>query len=334
MTTYIITNRTVRPGPHGDVIDDSEPTIVEPTFRAGEVDLASGKVELYRDITAGMSAADRNRSGSNHLFANLLRRVPEGRPDILVVIHGFQYRLRDSIEHMQALDRLYVSTAGSTVGDMVYVSWPSDGSLSASAYRSDRRDAKDTGIVLARVLEKAQAYYSSRSVGEACRRRVILMCHSMGNLVLERTVAAVDEDTLDKLFSDAVLLNADVDWSGFEPGRAFDRFTQLASRTHIYINRDDDALAKSHQRFNDEQRLGWRGPRNLLALPPEVFVVDTTTANAFDGDVPVRERLLDHWGYLYRPTVVKDVLAVVRGEDEDDIAGRQASQKYPRYFSI
>lgn len=334
MTTYIVTNRTVRSGNDGDYIDDREPTIVEPTFRVGEVNLKTGNVELYPDISAGMNAAERNRAGSNRLFSNLLRRIPEGRPDILVVIHGFQYRLKDSIEHMRALDERYVGSIGSTVGDMVYVSWPSDGSLSASAYRSDRQDAKDTGVVLARLLQKVHAYFSGRSLGTTCRRRVILMCHSMGNLVLERAAAAADEESMNKLFSDALLLNADVDWSGFEPGRPLERFTRLASRCHIYINRDDDALAKSHQRFNDEQRLGWRGPRNLNSLPPEVFVVDTTDANAFDAGVPVKERLGDHWGYLYRSTVVRDVLAVIRGEDEDDIEGRTPSGKYARYYSI
>ena len=40
---------------------------------------------------------------------------------------------------------------------------------------------------------------------------------------------------------------------------------------------------------DDEQRLGWRGPRNLENMPSEVFVVDTTGADESEADVPIKD---------------------------------------------
>lgn len=304
MTIYLLTNRTVVKAADGsEHIDEHRPTVVEPTFRVGEVDLDNKRIAFYPDLIATTPVEKRARAGSNQLFRSLVRATTASKRDLLMFVHGFDYSLADNFDHMQRLQQLYVQGSGN-VADMLYVAWPSDGAgLSASSYRADRRDARDTGIVLARVFHKLVAFIERVRAHAQCNRRVLL-------------------------------LNADVGWGVFEADRPFTRLAAIASRVHVYMHRGDDALVKSRSRFDNEQRLGWRGPSNLNALPPEVFVVDATGADTSNPDVPLKERIVDHWGYLHREHVQRDIRAVLRGEDEDDIDGRTASAKYPRFFSL
>jgi len=156
------------------------------------------------------------------------------------------------------------------------------------------------------------------------------------------------------LFGEVLLLNADADWNVFEPGQPLHRLPEYCERTHIYNNYSDDALWISQHTKNFMKRLGRHGPMSLDNLPPRTKVVDGSGLKAKGGKVaaaamkdrfaaraaeitgqkvPTRERLMDHWGYLYRPEVIADVKAVLAGVGSTSITGR-TSTPHPNLFKL
>jgi len=67
-----------------------------------------------------------------------------------------------------------------------------------------------------------------------CGRRIHVGAHSMGNLVLESFVGAVNQSLPVKfpLFREILLLRADVDWDALETGKPLASLHQYADRTH------------------------------------------------------------------------------------------------------
>jgi len=176
----------------------------------------------------------------------------------------------------------------------------------------------------------------------------------MGNQVLTHMVDELNHYPQEpfSLFGEVLLLNADADWNVFEPGRPLHELPEYCDRTHIYNHFSDDALWISQHTKNHMKRLGRHGPSDLRTLPPRTVVVDCTGLRAGrvkgGGDarteraakaalkdpfaaraaeitgqkVPTRERLMDHWGYLYRPEVIADVKGVLAGRGARSL-GRQ-----------
>lgn len=347
MTIYVVTNRVTS----GNVVKSDGKEIARPTFRVGEYDSALNTVVLYPDMLDPMpnrsSYTDaRNRQrGSFKFFEGLGNQLREAdaakqRTDVLMFIHGYNYSFDDSLKHIAQLSDRFMSGT-SPVKHLIYFSWPTlGGRIGVNSYMDDQRDSHETGIALSRLFLVLNEFLRARRAEgfPRCQQRFHLMAHSMGNQVLEFMLRAVPERLLFQLFSEVFLLHADVDSSIYAPGEPFTRLPKLASRTHIYTNREDNALIKSGDLVNSRQRLGFRGPSNLAQLPPETFVVDTTNARNLLGNLDlfdkIKERTVDHWGYLYRTQVIKDILEVLRGVDEDDITGRETSGKYPNWFSL
>ena len=103
----------------------------------------------------------------------------------------------------------------------------------------------------------------------------------------------------------------------------------------MYVHRSDDALRISRYTKNFVRRLGSRGPKQEEKLPVETYVIDTTCAHraedlpsaetaqnmgiaSNDEDVSIKEKLFDHWGYLWRDAVIRDVRKVLAGENQFD----------------
>ena len=136
----------------------------------------------------------------------------------------------------------------------------------------------------------------------------------------------------------ALVLSADMDWTALEEGQPMRGLMPFCDRTHAYNNYSDDALKVSEWTKNTEKRLGRHGPRDLAKLPERTLVVDATKPNGisvpshddlFTGSATVRElggvvkeRLFDHWGYLYREALIDDIVAVLKGVSAGAIPSR------------
>jgi esterase/lipase superfamily enzyme len=295
--------------------------------------------------------------GTRRMFLDLYRRMSEARGrkgDTLSVIHGFQYTFEATLEHVRKLHDVYIRPSDSSIAHLVYFSWPSCGSL--TDYRDDQVDAIESGKLLGRLFRKTRQFFAEffgnkeEPRNEFCGYRIHLAAHSMGGQVLQYMINDMNNYPADpfSLFGEVLLLNADADWNLLEPGRALHRLHEYCERTHIYNNYSDDALWISQHTKNFVKRLGRHGPSDLDTLPPRTIVVDCSdlrikgtktelisrkdpfaarTAEITGQKVPTRERLLDHWGYLYRPEVIADIKAVLAQTSSSAISGRTPTLK-------
>lgn len=320
-------------------------------------------VESYDDLAADVALGE--VYGTRRMFLDLYRRMgeaPSGKGDTLLFLHGFQYTFEASLKHIRKLAEVYLNARDCTVANLVYFSWPSKGSL--TEYRDDQVDAIESGKLLGRLFRKTRQFFleffgSKDAPRNAfCGHRIHLAAHSMGNQVLTHMIHELNHYPLEpfSMFGEVLLLNADADWNVFEPGQPLHRLPEYCERTHIYNHYSDDALWISQHTKNFMKRLGRHGPSSLDTLPPRTKVVDGSDLKARRGKgkqaavpagdvfaseaavitgqkVPTRERLMDHWGYLYRPEVIADVKAVMAGRGSTTISGRRATP-HPNLFKL
>ncbi len=346
MAIFILTNRKVESagGRERIQVDGSAP--VQTNLRIARMREGLKDYDLLPDLggnAAVVRAAEElargtavSGGGSAQMLGELYRAMTAdaAKQDVLFFIHGFQYDFADNLEHIRQLHRLYLAPKTSPLGHIVYFSWPGNGAM--TQYRDDQLDARESGRQLARMFDRVRLFFAAafgRNGLRLCGNRIHLAAHSMGNQVLEEFFACMPEDPGVQLFTEALLLNADADATAFEPGGKLAKVHHYAHRTSIYIHRGDSALDISSLTKNSRRRLGKRGPSNPDRLPSETFVIDTSAVPA-DKGTTVKERFVDHWGYLFRQGVIADIHATLRGEDEDDIARRRKQPDLPAWFTI
>jgi esterase/lipase superfamily enzyme len=300
----------------------------------------------YEDLRDDPDADPSTLPGTKQLFLALYGDMRDSTPtkgDTLFFIHGFNFSWPDSLRHLHTLDRLYVRPASSPISRIVYFSWPSFGEL--FRYKSDQQIAQPCGYLLGRLYTKVIQFYKDffgpADGGTAerpkfCGRRVHLAAHSMGNQVLQEFVRGIRDYPFLRVpvFGEVVMLNADAGWSCLEPRTPLYDLPEFCGRITAYNHNSDDALLVSETTKNSEKRLGRHGPRDLDLIAPRTAVVDCSKldagrAPAMDRkmcdvcessleilNVPTRERLGDHWGYLSRKEVITDIHRVLRGESQ------------------
>ncbi|PKP17591.1 MAG: hypothetical protein CVU05_15265 [Bacteroidetes bacterium HGW-Bacteroidetes-21] len=300
------------------MLDDAHPAGYENVIKAlkNEVDPKSlmGSEAMFYDLYSQMLNSDDEKS------------------DVLFFIHGFANSFDDELTHIYKLKQLYMAK-GSPVKHMVYLSWPTRGNI-ALTYWSDQEDARETGLMLNRLYVKLSGFFTDMfeiHKQKRCRNRIHLAAHSMGNQVLKYMLMSIPKEKLFPLFGEVLLLHSDVEDDVFEPGEPFTLLEQLSERTHIYINRSDDALRISHFTKNLNKRLGHKGPKNRDNLNSETFIVDTSELK---GSTSLRDRVVDHWLYIDHPSVVKDILEVLKGTDEGTFLWREAWEEERNYFIL
>jgi hypothetical protein len=352
MSIYLITNRSIV----NNRISDIGKERGSPSFRIAKCSIDpelepshAVTYELLKDINSNMQYRKRrgskkaqmmpdlldnieNLKGSERLFAELYQKLStkeDGCCDVLFFIHGFANDMESTLKHIYQLNKLYVEPEDSPIEHLVYFSWPTIGHT-ALTYWNDQEDAQIAGMVVARLFSLLRGFYIDMfEIGahQRCKHRIHLMAHSMGNQVLANALESIGRAKLFQMFEEVFLLNADVEYDLFEPQQAFSRLTPLSERTTMYTHRRDDALRISRFTKNFNRRLGSKGPINPQSLAEDVFVVDTTGAKQ-DIDTKIydslKEKTIDHWGYLYRSAVINDIKAVMRGEDEALITGRKS----------
>lgn len=307
----------------------------------------------YEGLDANTTALE-GLPGTQQVFLDLyraMRDAPAAKGDVLFFIHGFDYSWLASLRHLQKLHQIYVAAKSSPVARIVYFAWPSHGDL--TRYLSDLREARESGWLLGRLIGKLDRFHreffdrEKKAMPEPCGKAIHLAAHSMGNQVLEEALRALGEfqTGTTTLFREALLLNADIEWTALEAGKPLHRLPDFASRINVYNHESDDALRVSRWTKHSEARLGSRGPKDMAKIPPRTIVVDSSDLRAPSkgasvakadvfapsaasieplSPVSMRERLFDHWGYLYRREVIDDIHAVLRGESAGSIAGRDA----------
>lgn len=144
-------------------IDGREPALQ--TFRVGSYTFEDGKkeVSLFPEPAlnhqaggnANPDSAFLDSLGSGKLFRDLHIEMSEETDNfggLLFFIHGYNNDLNDALEHIEKLHEKYIALDDGGISHIVLFTWPSEGNV--FQYRDDNRDAEDSGVVLARVLQK------------------------------------------------------------------------------------------------------------------------------------------------------------------------------------
>jgi len=250
--------------------------------------------------------------GSATLFSKLKPRMDKGA-DVLVYIHGFNVSFGEAAASACSLQHKLVK-AGQDIA-VVLFTWPSDGqAIPIISYKKDRDDAAASGLAFSRAFQKLHDFLIGLPRGEYCGCSIHLLCHSMGNFVLENTLWHLRKNTpgkLPRIFSEIVLASPDVDDDAFESENKLGRLTELARRINVYFNRGDEALVISDKTKGNPDRLGEGGPKHPMDVPSGVVNLDCSE---------IVSGLVEHSYYL--DEAFRDVTQVLAGEREDRISKR------------
>lgn len=239
----------------------------------------------------------------------------DGVPRIIGVVHGYNVDWEESLELFALVERHIRPRIESPVA-VVGFSWPSAGDL--TGYPDDRHAAQASAVALSSVIFGAVRAVESMS----CPAELSLICHSMGNFAAAHAFRSTWE-TLGRpasynVFSDVLLVAADLDAEDLEPGRVGEAFSVFARRVTVYRSRADRALlASSVKRAGlSGGRLGRHGPEHPDRIPSNVVTVDATSQTK-NADVR------PHSAYFHSAPILDDMAAVLRGVDRDEISGRR-----------
>ncbi len=229
--------------------------------------------------------------GSARTFGEL-QELMNGGCDVLIFIHGFNVDWWESVASALSLqfmlnrDRVDDKAMGESKPVLVVLfSWPSDGrAIPYWSYFSDRSDAIISGYAIGRGFLKLRdelidARQRGRQNGDdPCHQSIHLLCHSMGNFVLQNAMVRVAEYSVrgkpPRIFDQIFLCAADVADDVFEPGEPMRRLPQMARNVTIYCNRGDLAMPVSDYTKGNTDRLGWNGADRPADLDSRVHQVD------------------------------------------------------------
>lgn len=265
--------------------------------------------------------------GSKEMFNNLMEEMKK-HSDVLIFIHGFNVSWYNAVGSALALQTM-LNRPG--IGDkeqkvlVVLFSWPSDGTaFSYVSYLSDRSDAKGSGYAFGRGILKLRDFLVDLS-NEAKRRNVPLcghnihlLCHSMGNYVLQKALDKIVHFSsslapLPRIFEHIFLCAADVDDNILESNKPMSRLHELCQYVNIYYNQQDKALAISDYTKGNPTRLGTGGAAHPSLLHTKIHHVDCT---------PIVHGTIEHSYYLWGP-VNEDIRLSIDGVDFDNAQKRR-----------
>ena len=249
--------------------------------------LHTARIQAFpENLDRGRSDTSQDRAllGSTRMFEEL-RQEQFREHDVLVFVHGFNVSWWSAVASAAALERTLQNRSSRRKIKVVLFTWPSNGrALPWVSYRSDRADAAATGGAIGRGFLKLRDFLSELRQGgpggedERCMRRIHLLCHSMGNYVLQhaiaRTVAHSPAARPPRLWDHVFLSAPDVAEDVLEPGEPLGRLPEMARSVTVYHNEGDVSMWLSDHTKGNTARLGWSGASRPGRLDHRVHMVD------------------------------------------------------------
>src|SRR6266404_2044697 len=213
-------------------------------------------------------------------FPALPHEENENQSHVSILVHGFNNSFA-SATHFYAnmCDRLF--SGPESLGLCILYDWPSLGSV--VGYLPDRAHARECAGDLTDILselfdwlikKQQDAINSDGDPQKACKAKVSLIAHSMGNYVVQKAMAAAwirkNQPLLVSLLNQLLMVAADVDNDLFESqssdGTDGDAVANLTYRiTALYSGRDAVLGASAGLKHFGVRRLGRSG---LASCPP------------------------------------------------------------------
>ena len=302
---------------------------------------ASARIYAFEDLTSESNKhIPEHQNASAEMFREI-KTVMEQSHDVLVFIHGFNVSWNDAVGSALAMelmlnrgaDKLAHPIPGETQRvKLVLFSWPSDGkAIPWRSYTSDRKEAKLSGEAVGRAMLKLRDFLiklranARRKEDRLCNQSLHLLCHSMGNYVLqsslEKIIANTQTGNLPRIFDSAFLCAADVDEDVLEYEKSMFRLPEICQRVFVYCNKGDFALTISDVSKGHPDRLGHHGPCRPQSLHHKVNVVDCSEVVKRDK----RHDFVEHSYYLW--ATVNEDIAQTLYDIADDAEIRQRRRK-------
>lgn len=260
-------------------------------------------INAYDDPTVGATGpVEAGANSSVRMFKAIKEGMMQGN-DALVYIHGYNVEWPEAVASALSMQFMVNSRKEAQERDITVIlfSWPSLGSMSPyAAYRSDRATARDSANAIGRGLLKLRDFLGTLKRGAAvgeeqlCGSDIHLLCHSMGNYVLQKAVETkligYSTGSMPRIFKHIFLCAADVDDNVLEMGQPLERLHELATFVTVYHNRQDVALYISDTTKSQSSRLGQGGSSRPALVHNKVHQVDCT---------PVVKGVVEHSYYLW-----------------------------------
>ena len=271
--------------------------------------------------------------GSKKFFMDLQAKMSKKQgksSDVMIFIHGYNVSWEAAVGSAMALNWMQnnILKRSSCHVEVVLFSWPSNGSmLPYFAYSSDRSDARGSGKAFGRGMLKLRDFL--HLLRDDCGRNLHLLCHSMGNYVLEQALRRLSShhkrDHWPRMFDQVFLCAPDVNEDTLEDDKPLGNLHKLANSVSVYFNKGDIAMKISDRTKGNPDRLGSHGAARPNRLHHKIQQVDCA---------PVAQGLVEHSYYLWGP-VVSDIRQSMEGmEPDSDKRNRKASRKYNNTWKI
>ena len=267
----------------------------------------SAKIQAYKEnLKKGLADIHQPKAklGSSEMFKDL-KKVMEKHSDVLIYIHGFNVSWFEAVGSALALQYM-MNRQG--IGDkkqsimVVLFSWPSDGmALPLVSYKSDRSEAEGSGSAIGRGLLKLRDFLvnlkdKAKQGEKLCNQDIHLLCHSMGNYVLQNTLRRIEQFTpsmvLPRIFEHIFMCAPDVDDDVLESGNPMGKLHQLCRYVSIYHNRGDVAMYVSDYTKGNPERLGTVGTAHPSLLHNKIHQMNCSS---------LVKGIVEHSYYLWGP---------------------------------
>jgi esterase/lipase superfamily enzyme len=252
----------------------------------------------------------------------------ERQSHVTILVHGFNNRFSSAAAfYQQVCDRLFQDP--DSLGLCILYDWPSRGNI--LGYEPDRSHARLCAHDLTDVLSALFDWLVDRqqrtitNPAKACKAKVSLIAHSMGNYVVQKAMAAAwtrkNQPLLVSLINQLLMVAADVDSDLFDLGAPDnDDGNAVANLTYritaLYSGRDSVLGASAGLKHFGMRRLG----RSGLANRPPLADPSSPTDNVWDVDCssffgPSTDGSAIHGAYFLNDGTINLMRHVLRGLD-------------------
>lgn len=249
-----------------------------------------------------------------------LQSIAPEKSNILIHIHGLWANKKPFVEEINStLDRHIYSSEDCPYGIIVNIIWDS-----GYIYDANKKVAYEKGqrsLELVTQLEKL------------CRgknAKLSIMCHSMGNRVLQGMIDAADiPHRKIPIFDKCLMVAPDIESDVFEVSHSFEKSTLISNQIVVYRHNTDRTLGMSRLINND--RLGLNGITETANDFSNIRLVDASLLN---DDEFQSAKFSRHRYYYSSPTVRRDILTELAGKSLSDSPKRELLNRKNHYKLI
>lgn len=252
----------------------------------------------------------------------------EDQPHVTFFVHGYNVSwAQSSASYLNLCNRLFSGNKG--MGLCVSFDWPSYGNI--LGYYPDRAHARACADDLTNVLSTLYDYLldkqaaATKNPDNACKAKVSMISHSMGNYLLQKAMAAAwtrkNQPLLASLLNQLIMVAADVDNDIFDDGAPDNgdgsAIVNLTYRiTALYSGKDSVLGVSAGLKHFGTRRLGRAG----LAHRPPLVTEPPATDNVWDVDcssffAPTVKGQDIHGAYFVTDGTIELMRQILRGID-------------------